>query len=120
MKRRETFELPNKTKKRGKKTCEVKFPVMLSAQKVKNKECLVCTIEFAAHCRLQNVTCLNPNLCLYVGMSDDFPLRLSRHCLEFFSRRVPTKGRPRKGQEWTVFSAIVLEEERWGLFYTSP
>ncbi len=53
-------------------------------------------------------------------MSDDFALRLSRHCLEFFSRRVPTKGRPRKGQEWTVFSAIVLEEERWGLFYTSP
>ncbi len=46
MKRRETFELPNKTKKGEKKTCEVKFLVMLSiAQKVKNKECLICTIE---------------------------------------------------------------------------
>ena len=42
----------------------------------------------------------------------DFQNRVSILCLDFFNGKIPAKGKPQVGKEWTVYSAIVMEQEK--------
>ncbi len=43
-----------------------------------------------------------------------FARRLTAHCLDFFAKSVPSRGKPRAGSEWTVFAAIVVKTQGGG------